>query len=55
MTPTTPDKRKRMEQGLMLIYLLRLNHYALQKGVITEEVHNKMETSIIQKYSRDFT
>lgn len=39
-----------MEQRVMLTYLLQLNRYALQKGVITKETYHEMEQNMIQKY-----
>lgn len=50
MAPASSEGRKRMEQGVMLAYLLQLNRYALEKELITKEIYKKMEISMIQKY-----
>lgn len=50
MAPASFEGRKRMEQGILLAYLLQLNRYALEKELITNEIYKKMEISMIQKY-----
>ena len=50
MAQSPSEGRRRMEQGVMLAYLLRLNRYALNNELITEEIYRKMEISMIQKY-----
>lgn len=50
MAPTSSEGRERLEQGIMLAYLLQLNQYALQKGLITKEIYRKMEMNMRQKY-----
>ena len=49
------ELRKYMEQRVMLAYLLQLNRYALQKGIITKEAYHEMERSMIQEYSVNCT
>ena len=48
------EGRERLEQGVMLAYLLQLNRYALEKELITKEIYRKMEISMIQKYGTNF-
>ena len=55
LAPASFEGRKRMEQGVMLAYLLQLNRYALDKELITKEIYKKMEISIIQKYGMKFS
>lgn len=50
MAPTSLEGRRRMEQEVMLAYLLQLNRYALENELITKEIYKKMEISMIQKY-----
>lgn len=50
MALTSSEGREKLEQGVMLAYLLQLNRYALQKGLITKEIYKKMEISMRQKY-----
>ena len=53
MALTAFEGRRRMEQGVMLAYLLQLNRYALEKELITKEIYRKMEISMVQKYGLD--
>ena len=55
MTSISSELRKCMEQKIMLAYLLQLNRYALQKGVITQEAYREMERSMIQTYGMNPT
>ncbi len=55
MAHTSDEGRKRMEQGVMLAYLLQLNRYALEKELISKEIYKKMEINMIQKYGMNFT
>lgn len=55
MAPISSEGRKRIEQSVMLFYLLQLNRYALKNGVITKEIYKRMEISIIQKYGTKFS
>ena len=55
MAHTSSEGRKRIDQGIMLAYLLQLNRYALQKGLITEAVYREMEMSMMRKYSMRFS
>ena len=48
------EVRKRLEQGIMLMYLLQLNRYALENELITNDIYRKMEVSIRQKYGSNF-
>ena len=48
MAPTSLEGRRRMEQEVMLAYLLQLNRYALENELITKEIYKKMEISMIQ-------
>lgn len=50
MAPTSSEGRKRMEQGVMLAYLLQLNRYAFEKGLITKEIYREMKMSMIKEY-----
>lgn len=43
MAPTSLEGRRRMEQEVMLAYLLQLNRYALENELITKEIYKKME------------
>lgn len=54
MAPASLEGRKRMEQGVMLAYLLQLNRYALEKELITEDIYRKMEIGIRQQYGLNF-
>ena len=54
MAPASTEGRKRLEQGIMLTYLLQLNRYAFEKGLITKEIYKKMEISMIEKYGTHF-
>ena len=38
LAPASFEGRKRMEQGILLAYLLQLNRYALEKELITNEI-----------------
>ena len=49
MAPTSLEGRRRMEQEVMLAYLLQLNRYAVENELITKEIYKKMESSMIQK------
>lgn len=55
MAPASFEGRKRLEQGVMLAYLLQLNRYAFEKELITKEIYKKMEISMIQKYGVNFS
>ena len=55
MAPTSLEGRRRMEQEVMLAYLLQLNRYALENELITKEIYKRMEISIIQKYGTKFS
>ena len=55
MAPTSLEGRRRMEQEVMLAYLLQLNRYALENELITKEIYKKMEISMIQKYGTKFS
>lgn len=55
MAQSPSEGRRRMEQGVLLAYLLQLNRYALKNELITEETYRKMEISMIQKYGTKIT
>lgn len=52
MAQTSDEGRKVMEQGITQAILLRLNRYALENGLITEEIYRKMEVSIRVDYDK---
>lgn len=52
MAQTSEEGRKVMEQGITQAILLRLNRYALENGLITEEIYRKMEVSIRVDYDK---
>ena len=54
MAHASLEGHKRMEQKLMLAYLLQLNRYALENELITKEIYKKMEISMIEKYGMNF-
>ena len=52
LAQTLEEGRKVMEQGITQAILLRLNRYALENGLITEEIYRKMEVSIRVDYDK---
>ena len=47
----SPDEgRKRLEDGLMQAYLLRMNQCALENKLITPEIYQKIDTNIRLQY-----
>ena len=47
----SPDEgRKRLEDGLMQVYLLRMNQCALENKLITPEIYQKIDTNIRLQY-----
>ena len=50
MAQTSEEGRKMWENGITEAYLLRLNQYALEKELITEEIYRKMQISIKTSY-----
>ena len=52
LAQTSEEGRKVMEQGITQAILLRLNRYALENGLITEEIYRKMEVSIRVDYDK---
>lgn len=52
LAQTSDEGRKVMEQGITQAILLRLNRYALENGLITEEIYRKMEVSIRVDYDK---
>lgn len=54
MASSSLEGRKQIEQGIMLAYLLRLNRYALEKELITDDIYKRMEISIRKQYGLSF-
>ena len=52
MAQTSEEGRKIMERGITQAILLRLNRYALENGLITDEIYRKMEVSIRVDYDK---
>lgn len=52
LAQTSDEGRKVMEQGITQAILLRLNRYALENGLITEDIYRKMEVSIRVDYDK---
>ena len=50
MAQTSEEGRKMWENGITEAYLLRLNQYALEKELITEEIYRKMQINIKTSY-----
>ena len=46
------EGRKAMEKGITQAILLRLNRYALENGLIENEIYRKMEISIRTDYDK---
>ena len=52
LAQTSEEGREVMERGITQAILLRLNRYALENGLITEEIYRKMEVSIRVDYDK---
>lgn len=50
MSLTPEEGRKRLEDGLMEAYLLRMNQCALESDLITPEIYQKINTNIRLQY-----
>ena len=46
MSQSPDEGRKRLEDGLMRAYLLRMNQCALENNLITPEIYQKIDTNI---------
>ena len=50
MSQSPDEGRKRLEDGLMRAYLLRMNQCALENNLITPEIYQKIDTNIRLQY-----
>lgn len=50
MALSSSEGRKQLEQRVLLAYLLQLNRYALQKGLITIEIYKEIEKNMRLEY-----
>ena len=50
MSQSPDEGRKRLENGLMQAYLLRMNQCALENRLITPEIYQKIDTNIRLQY-----
>ena len=46
MDQAAEEARRELGRGITQAYLCRLNRYALEAGLITDEIYRKMEVSI---------
>lgn len=52
MAQTSEEGRRAMERGITQAILLRLNRYAFENELITEDIYRKMEVSIRVDYDK---
>ena len=52
MAQTSEEGRRMWENGITQAYLNRLNQYAFENGLITEDIYRKMQISIKINYDK---
>ena len=50
MSQSPDEGRRRLEDGLMRAYLLRMNQCALENKLITPEIYQRIDTNIRLQY-----